>query len=864
MAVHAWVNPGFAAMRHSRLVPLRVEAAILIGKSMSEIIMKIYTSTILKHPIVTIILMLCLVIGVGSYARDFRLDASADSLLLENDQDLKYYRSINAKYGSADFLVISYSPKQDLYAPETLEDLGKLSDSLLKIERVATVFSILDAPLIDSPRLTLSDLSKTIRTLETPGVDVNLARKEFQTSPFYKDLLVSPDGKTTALQVIFKRDKTYHSLLQQRNRLREKKLETTLTAAETLQLEQLVSAFDKYSQKVSEQEAIDIATIRTIMKQHHTKAELFLGGVPMIVADMISFIRHDLAAFGIGVLVFLVSMLFLIFRRPRWVILPMLCCFASVAFMFGFLGLIGWKVTVVSSNFTSLLLIITLSLSVHLIVRYNELFAEIPDASQATMVQEMVRSKAVPSIFTALTTIVAFASLLTSDIRPVIDFGWMMAIGICFSLLISFALFPASLMLFKKPVAFTPKHDVTGFITTICAHWVEHRGKLTLAVFAALVIISAIGISKLTVENRFIDYFKPTTEIYQGMVLIDKQLGGTTPLDVILDADPGFFTDQPEEKGVEEDDPFADDFFGDEEEVAGLSGSSYWYNSYQIETLKNIHNYLDELPETGKVLSMATTLTMMQQLNEDLPLDNISLAVIHKKLPKVIKDSLFHPYMSEDGNQVRFSLRIIDSNPKLRRAELLNKIRFDLTDKFQIKPEQIHLTGMFVLYNNVLQSLFSSQIMTIGVVFLVIMVMFILQFRSLRLAIISIIPNLISAGIVLGLMGLMHIPLDIMTITIAAITIGIAVDDTIHYVHRFIEEIRIDGDYLAAMKRCHQSVGRAMYYTSITIIIGFSILTLSNFIPTIYFGLFTGLAMLVAMFANLTLLPLLLMNWRGK
>lgn len=825
---------------------------------MHKNILKYYERIVLKHPILTIFLVLSLVIGVGSYARDFRLDASADSLLLENDQDLKYFRAINDKYGSAEFLVISYSPKQDLYAPETLNDLRKLRDNLLNIKRVESVLSILDVPLIDSPRLTLGDLKNGVRTLETPDIDINLVREEFRTSPFYKSLLVSPDAKTTALQVIFERDETYHSLLQLRNSLREKRLIAPLSTEETARLEQVSVKFDAHSRDMAAQEALDIAQIRTIMKQHRNQGELFLGGVPMIVADMINFIRHDLAAFGLGVLVFLVSMLFLIFRNPRWVILPMLCCFSSVIFMFGFLGLMGWKVTVVSSNFTSLLLIITLSLCVHLIVRYNELHDEIPGADQATMVREMVRSKAIPSIYTALTTIVAFASLLTSDIRPVIDFGWMMAIGISFALLISFAIFPAGLMLFKNPVKFTPKFDITGIITRTCARWVEHRRKSTLTCFAILVIVSAIGISNLTVENRFIDYFKPTTEIYQGMELIDRQLGGTTPLDVIIDADPDFFAEQTQDDTFAEDDLFADDFFDEEEAEAGLSGSSYWYNNYQIDTLKQIHNYLDELPETGKVLSMATTLTMMQQLNEDLPLDNISLAVIHKKLPAVINESLFRPYMSEDGNQVRFSLRVIDSNPDLRRDLLLKKIRLDLTEKLNIKPEQIHLTGMFVLYNNVLQSLFSSQIMTIGVVFLVIMAMFIIQFRSLRLAIIAIIPNLISAGMVLGLMGLLNIPLDIMTITIAAITIGIAVDDTIHYVHRFNEEILIDGDYLAAMKRCHDSVGRAMYYTSITIIIGFSILTLSNFIPTIYFGLFTGLAMVIAMFANLTLLALLL------
>jgi len=831
---------------------------------MGKKIFDIYNRIVLQHPLVTILLLLLIVLGVGSFARDFHLDASADSLLLENDQDLKYFRSINAKYGSAEFLVISYSPQKDLYAPETLTDLRQLRDKLLRMERVESVFSILDVPLIDSPRLTLSDLSDGVRTLETPGVNTDLVRREFQTSPLYKNLLVSPDEKTTALQVLFKRDQIYHDLLQARNDLRETRLQRPLSAEETRDLDRVSREFDDYSRRVAEREAEDIAQVRLIMDQHRQEAALFLGGVPMIVADMIDFIRHDLTTFGLGVLVFLVSMLILIFRKPRWVVLPMLCCFASVFFMFGFLGLIGWKVTVVSSNFTSLLLIITLSLCVHLIVRYNELHDEIPEADHATRVREMIRSKAVPSIYTALTTIVAFVSLLTSDIRPVIDFGWMMAIGISFALVLSFVFFPAGLMLFKKPVHFSPHFDITGVITRGCAHWVEHRAKLTLTLFVVLTIVSTIGISQLTVENRFIDYFKPTTEIYQGMELIDRQLGGTTPLDIIIDADPDFFVAQTQDESFDEEDPFADDFFDEKEAEAGLSGSSYWYNSYQIETLHKIHNYLDALPETGKVLSMATTMSLMQQVNGDIPLDNISLSVIHKKLPKVIEDALFQPYMSADGNQVRFSLRVIDSDPNLRRDALLKKIRSDLTLKIGIKAEQLHLTGMFVLYNNVLQSLFSSQILTIGVVFLVIMVMFIIQFRSLRLAIIAIVPNLVSAATVLGLMGLLNIPLDIMTITIAAITIGIAVDDTIHYVHRFNDELRLDGNYLNAMRRSHDSVGRAMYYTSVTIICGFSILALSNFIPTIYFGLFTGLAMLVAMFANLTLLALLLMIWKPR
>ena len=831
---------------------------------MYKTILDYYERSVLRHPLITILLVLAILAGISTYAKNFHLDASADSLLLENDRDLKYFRTINEKYGSGDFLVVSYTPNRDLYAPETLNDLRELRDELKELDRVESVLSILDVPLIDSPRVTLSDLSNGVRTLDSADVDPELARQEFLTSPLYKDMLVSPDGKTTALQVTFERDEKFHELLRERNSLRDQRREATLTEAQQQRLDQVTAEYDSYSRQISGREAREVAQIRAIMDRHRDHATLFLGGVSMIVTDMIDFIKHDLVTFGLGVLVFLVSMLVLIFRRPRWIVLPMACCAASALFMFGFLGLVDWRVTVVSSNFTSLLLIITLSLCVHLIVRYNELYEEIPDADQPTMVKEMVRSKAIPSIYTALTTIVAFVSLLTSGLRPVIDFGWMMAIGISFALLISFALFPAGLMLVKKPAPFTAKHDITGKITQACAYWVEHHGKITLAVFALIAVVSVVGISRLTVENRFIDYFKPTTEIYRGMELIDRKLGGTTPLDVVIDADPEFFKARAEEQAHQEQDPFADDFFNEGEAEAGLSGSSYWYNSYQIDQIKEIHNYLEELPGTGKVLSMATTFTLMKQVNEDVPLDNISLAVIHKKLPKEIKSALFDPYMSEDGNQLRFALRAIDSDPQLHRDALLKKIRSDLTGKLGLKPEQVHLTGLFVLYNNVLQSLFSSQIMTIGVVFLVIMGMFILQFRSLRLATIAIIPNLVSAGTVLGLMGLLNIPLDIMTITIAAITIGIAVDDTIHYVHRFREERLIDNDDLAAMKRTHHSVGRAMYYTSVTIIIGFSILTLSSFHPTIYFGLFTGLAMLVAMFANLTLLALLLMIWKPR
>ncbi|KPK02011.1 MAG: transporter [Nitrospira bacterium SG8_35_4] len=828
--------------------------------SLQPTLSKLYDKIVLQRPVLTLCAITIFIAFFSVYIPDFKLDASADSLILENDSDLRYYRSIRARYGSDDYLIITYTPEKDLFSREALSDLRRLRDSLSQIERVKSVVSILDVPLISSPSISLTDISREVRTLEDPDTDVSMARTEFLTSPLYKNLMVSPDGRTTALQVMFRRDETFHALLKRRDTLRERELVTELTMEEAEELSRVSNEFKQYSSELMDQERRDISGIRGIMNQHRKHAKLFLGGVPMIAADMIDFIRHDLSVFGIGIVCLLIVMLAIIFHRPRWVLLSMLCCFASVMFMFGYLGLVGWRVTVVSSNFTSLLLIMTLSLTIHLIERYHELHEENNSAGQAFLVSETVKSKALPSLYTALTTIVAFGSLLLSGIRPVIDFGWMMAIGICVAFLMSFALFPASLLLLK-PKLTVRRHDLTGVLTRRFSYLVERHGNLIFVFYIGIAFMSVAGISKLTVENRFIDHFKKTTEIFQGMEMIDRELGGTTPLDVIVDAPPDF---PPSQKVREEESVLNDSAYDEPDDETGMSGTSYWYDEYELETLEAIHNYLDSLPETGKVLSLATTIRMMQQLNEDKPLDNIQLSIIYKKIPEDIRKNLFSPFMSDDGNQVRYAIRVFESDPSLLRKELLKKIRLHLVNAVGLSENQVHLTGMLVLYNNMLQSLYRSQVLTIGVVFLAIMVMFIVLFRSISLASIAIIPNMISAGMVLGLMGWLNIPLDIMTITIAAITIGIAVDDTIHYIHRFLAELPKDNDYTATMKRCHSSVGRAMYYTSITIITGFSILAFSSFIPTIYFGLLTGLAMTAALIANLTLLPLLLIKLKPE
>jgi len=801
---------------------------------------KLYESMVLGRPAATLVAITAITLSVGWFAPDFALDASADSLILERDDDLRYYGSIRARYGSDDFLIVTYSPQSALFDIDTLSDLKVLRDDLAALPNVADVTSILDVPLVKSPAVDIDDISSGIRFLEDPETDRELARQELLTSPLYQNLIISSDASTTALRVDMRQDEAHLRLRERRDHLLERQITEELQPDEINELSDLESRIDAY-----------------IMRKHSDTASLHLGGVPMIVADSMDFIRHDLAVFGTAVLFFLILILALAFRKRRWIFLPLATCAATCVFMLGLLGFLDWRVTVVSSNFVSLLLILCLALTLHIIVRYREMHGQRPEADQFTLVSETVRRIVKPCLYTTLTTIVAFGSLLASGIRPVIDFGWMMSIGIVVAFVYSFTLFPAALMLLQpgKPHS---RDDLTAAITRFLARLIRRHAKTTLLVFSLLALIGITGTTQLTVENRFIDYYHKSTEIYQGMELIDRELGGTTPLDVIIDA--------PIIETAVDNDDYEDEFvdiYADETDAeAGITSRSYWFNSWQLGNIAKIHDYLDGLPETGKVVSLASLSRILEQLDPDVLQDNFELSIIYERLDPEIKNVLFAPYMSEDGNQLRFSVRVFESDPSLRRGKLLEQMRNDLADGFGLNDEQVNLTGMLVLYNNMLQSLYKSQVLTIGVVFLAIMAMFLVLFRSIKIAVTAIIPNLLSATLVLGLMGWFGIPLDLMTITIAAITVGIGVDDTIHYVYRFRHEYAVDGDYWAAIDRCHRSIGRAIYYTSVTIMLGFSILVLSKFIPTIYFGILTSLAMLVALVANMTLLPLLIVAFR--
>lgn len=830
--------------------------------SLTDRFSTLHERLVLRHPMVILAICAILVAIFGWHARDFGLDASADSLTLERDDDLSYYRMIRARYGSDDYLIITFAPAGDLFSDTVLQRLHDLRSELTALDNVESVVSILDVPLIKSPPAKLKQISAGVRRLEDNDTDRQLAREELVNSALYRDLLISADARTTALRVNLRQDTQYVELRVLRDRLREKRYFTALTDEESDTLSSASDQFDELGRKLIAREQQTISDIRDILDAYKDVATLHLGGVPMIVADSIDFIRHDLIVFGCAVIAFLIVILIIAFRQPRWAILSLLNCLATCVVMLGILGMSGWRVTVVSSNFVSLLLILCLALTLHIIVRYREAHLRNPDADQLTLVRVAVRRIVVPCFYSALTTMVAFGSLVVSGIRPVIDFGWMMVIGISIGFMFSFTLFPAGLVLFRPG---TPRvlRDITAAITSSFARLIDGRTGQTIFITIVLVAAGVAGITQLTVENRFIDNYKKSTEIYQGMALIDRALGGTTPLDVIIDAPQVEPETTDANSGSEFDDEFADLFAEDPEGEGGITSTSYWFNHPRIRRVIAMHAYLDALHETGKVVSVATAARLLGELDEKVLTDNILLSIVYKRLPDDVREALITPYLSADGDQVRFSVRVFESDKTLRRSELIKSIRDDLIHSFGLADEQVHLSGMLVLYNNMLQSLFRSQVLTLGAVFLAIFGMFIVLFRSLRLAITAIIPNVVSAIIVLGLIGWLHIPLDLMTITIAAITVGIGVHDTIHYIHRFTDEFGCDGEYWAAIHRCHRTIGRAMYYTSVTIMLGFSILALSQFNPTIYFGVLTGVAMLVALLANMTLLPVLIVTFRA-
>lgn len=788
----------------------------------------------------------------GYYVRDFRFDASSETLVVDGDADLARYEQVVETFGGDDFLFLTFEPKSGkAITPQALKTLTSIVKDLEHIEGVSSVFSILDAPLLKSPPVELEDLLAGFPTLQSPETDLALAQDELSGSPFFRELLITGDGTATAIKIDLAPNFDLARLQVQLNELEA----TGNNGGESWQAvsRSLAVARDAHRQQRDKL----IAEIRDVRSQYQGVGVLHLGGVPMIAADMISYVKSDLSVFSAAVIVLIVIALWIFFRRIRWVVLPIVTAAIGVVYTVGLLGFFEWQATVISSNFISLLGITTVSLNIHLIAQYRELLITQPNLSRVDLVYETMRSKFAPCLYTAITTIAAFGSLTVSGILPVEYFGWMMCIGIVVSFVVTFTFFPAVLLILPKGKSgsnlMEPNHTIRGL-----GQIVQWNPWLVIFFGALMAVTAYFGITRVSLDNRFAEYFDTDTDIYQGMYYMDTKLGGTIPFDVVLT-----FPPFEEQSFAEGDDEQEEDIFASDEEENPYP-ERYWFSRNKLDTLENMHRFLETKEQVGKVLSLTSLEDFARDFTDGRKLTTLEVVAILGALPADLHAQIIRPYADPASGQLRLSGRIIESGPSFDREIFRQEIESFATAELEFSEENVMVSGMMVLFNSMLSQLLKSQISTLSYILLVVFIMFLVLLRSLPHALLGMIPNTLAAATVIGAMGYAGIPLDMMTTTIAAVCIGIGVDDTIHYLHRFREEYARWGDARIAVSFSHESIGRALYYTSFTVVAGFSVLCFSNFVPTVLFGLWTAIAMLLALLANLTLLPALLVLTHSK
>ena len=911
---------------------------------------------IVAFPKITLALFTALALFFGYYSTKLEIDASSQTLLLDNDKDLQIWREVSKRYETPNFLVLAYTPAGDLLAPETIRKIAQMDAAFSKLDFVASVTDITNVPLLLNKSEGMSELLKHIPTLTDADVNLTAARREFATSPFYASNLVSADFRTTAILINLKPQTRYEELLRLRDgaksALKQAEHESNRSGAQISQLKDALKVaeqnFKSYRDELREKDHRDIVALRSLIagfEKEFAGDQLFLGGLNMIADDMVGYVRSDLTTYGLGALALLLACFWLFFRQAKFILLPLIICAYSVVLAAGLFGFLSFEVTVISSNFIALQLIITVSVCIHLIVAYREFSARFHAFSQRQLVYAVLRERARPCFFAIFTTVIGFMSLIFCDIKPVISLGIMMSVGISISLVTAFGVFGAVMSLLRRT------HNNRSFeqhfkFTLWCAETALRSRGAVYGVCAAAVIFGLYGISQLRVENSFIGYFKKSTDIRAGMEVIDTNLGGTIPLDIVVKFknaggadsasgsensvsgganfksgensnpagrnfaanstrqnsiaqnsatqnsttaaqnlnDQNFSeqgsaaaaqpsgsanSDQTRAVNLEQNSTASDDFGDFEAEYAANENKpQYWFTSEKMRIIGKIDDFLKDKNVTGhefigNVSSLASLLKLGKQINQGRDLDDLSLALIYAEMPANYRELVLSPFVNIEANEAHFSIRTIDSDPNLRRAQFLKDLKRDLDSLLAKDNVTVQISGIMVLYNNMLQSLMSSQIGTLGITVLVLFVLFVIIFRSFSYALIAIVVNLIPLCACFGIMGVAGIPLDIMSITIAAISIGIGVDDVIHYIYRYKREFARSGDEAAAIRASHASIGYAMYYTSFAIILGFSVMMMSNFWPTIYFGLLICLVMSLLLLGALIILPSLIMSRKG-
>lgn len=790
---------------------------------------------------------------MASRLGDFRVEASSDSLSLEDDPGMEVYDKSRAAFGNDEYVFITVT-RDDIFTKEGVAFVKELTDKVAKVKGIKSALSITEIPLFLSTKGPPSLPSLYMRgvagqpKLDDKRVVLEKAKIELTTSEVYSGSLISEDGKTAAVLATFEIDENLRKLMDYWVDLKRK-----IKVAKGDELAKLKAEFEKvnpeYRAKETDRKDKRIQIVRDLraliaaeneaLKKSQVKGKVDGSGLPMIIVDMVDYIHDDLKTFAVASVGFLALFLGLVFQRFRWIFLPLITCIGTALLILGVFVLQDKRTTVVTCNIPSLLLIIGLAHTIHIIVRFQERSAQFPDAEMWDNLKAALRAIVVPCFYTALTTGVGFLSLMAAGIRPVIDFGFHMGLGVALAFLLSFTVFPASILLLPKFTGGKGKKDSMGRSSVALGKLAQFalNWRVPIVLLSIIVLsVSLYGTTLITVETRFIDYFRSDSPIHKSLSFIDKELGGTTQFEVIISGKKGFFKTKEGLKAAQNADAVLQKYRRRPEDIGSESPESKERVVGNIVGLSSIVNEATKIVH-GAGMKKAT-----------------KLFALNKIVPRLGQETL-QSYVTKDWSQIRVVARIHDTALDLDRNEFIAKIDKDLRGQLP-KDVTMEVSGIFVIYTNMLNSLTGSQYSTGFSVLGLIFVMMLLLLRNVRAAMLCMIPNTLPIVFVLGLMGLLGIHLDMATVMIASVSLGIAIDGTIHYTVRFREEYAKDGDAHAAVKRSHQSIGIAIFYTTLTCIVGFWVLALSNFVPNLYFGMFTGVAMLASLFGALTILPI--------
>tara|TARA_R110002050_G_scaffold276633_2_gene421893 strand:+ start:558 stop:2960 length:2403 start_codon:yes stop_codon:yes gene_type:complete len=773
-------------------------------------------------------------VALAWQARKFEINASADTLLVDNNKHFLLTQLANQRYGSEEFILIAYKPKVDsVFDEKTLTMVADISKKITEIDRVKKVNSIVNVPIFTATNNVSADVNKL--TWEEQKFPKDKLLLSLKNHPLYEDLLINREQTALSLQVIFKNNPELSQLNNKIINIKKNLLTRELNEQEQKTVTELKKQRANLNKKLEEKRINEIEEIRALLKPYQNDGEFYLGGNNLLSYELIKIIQNDLVLFGSAILCLVILILSYLFRQLSWVLLPIVCCATSVIITVGLLAALEFKVTVISANVFALQIILSLAMIIHLIVHYQELVTKHKDWSHKKLVLKTIMQKINPCFYAGLTTTIGFGSLIFSGVQPVISFGWMMVVAMLVSFFVSLVFFPALLIAFFGKQSHVAKHKVVEKSMAWLATTVGEQPKKIIVVSFILTAIGLGGCLLLTAENSFLNYFDESTDVRKELTFIDKQFGGSTPFDLLYDI--------PQDQ-IKQDLIISAD---------------------AVQTITSIQNMLVEQKAIGAITSLSD-FTKIAQVVNGKPLTEYELTALYKSLDADLQQDLFGAYFSKKDNQVRISMRVQDSTENLNRADLLATIHKELA-ALGIEKEEYTLTSLFILYENILSRLVDSQILTLIIVYSAMAITLMIIFSSFKVALIALVPNFITTSVIMGVMGIFAIPLDLMTITIAAVAMGISMDDTIHYVHRYLDEFKATdhknnkSDKEDYVLKTNVSVGYALIYTTTIIVVGFGSLVFSNFVPSMLFGLLTSVAMIVALLTDITTLPVMLKKY---